>query len=113
MSLSKILVVSRDVSLLRTRGMVIESAGYKALRAGDFGAAQRIVMDQRPALVVVCHTFTADEQDAFARSLPQHYRRICILLLRNPHVDPHKLVEQCRAALSCEPESLPVRNMCD
>ena len=113
MSLSKILVVSRDVSLLRTRGMVIESIGYKALQAGDLGAALRIVIDQLPGMVVVCHTFTFDEQDAFARSLHQHHSRICILLLRNPHVDPHKLVEQCRAVLDCEHGSPLVREMRD
>jgi DNA-binding response OmpR family regulator len=108
-----VLLVSRDPAILSTRRLVVESEGHGTLQATDLGSALTTAKEQRPVLVVIGHTFPPGEQDEFAKKLHATHPEICVLLLRVNYVDPVRLLQECEAALQCEPGIAIVREMRD
>ena len=56
-----ILACGRDQSLLDTRRMVLESAGYRVRVATEAEAAIKILLDEPIALMVLCHTLSSQD----------------------------------------------------
>jgi DNA-binding response OmpR family regulator len=111
--MATVLLASRDPAILLTRRLVVESAGHRTLQATDLGLALNTAKEQRPALVVIGHTFPPGEQDEFAKTLHATHPEICVLLLRDMFVDPVRLLQECEASLRCEPGVAIVREMRD
>jgi DNA-binding response OmpR family regulator len=65
MSHARVLVVSRDEMLLRTREMIL-GAFFHVERAGRFVEARTLLNHQRFDLIVVCHSLTANECEQLA-----------------------------------------------
>ena len=111
--MATVLLASRDPAILSTRRLVVESAGHSALQATDLGIALAIAKEQLPALIVIGHTFPPGEPDEFAKKLHATHPEICVLLLRDNYVDPVRLLQECEAALQCEPGIAIIRQMRD
>lgn len=56
-----ILVYGRDASLLRTRGWVLEKAGFQVVQVQTIADIDRIKAVQ-PSLVILCHTLSAEQR---------------------------------------------------
>lgn len=60
-----ILIYGRDLSLLETRGWVLERAGYASFLALKLEEVEQIAASQPIALLLLCHTLSPeDEVDA-------------------------------------------------
>jgi DNA-binding response OmpR family regulator len=65
MSHARVLVVSRDEMLLRTREMIL-GAFFHVERAGRFVEAKTLLDHKRFDLIVVCHSLTSSECEQLA-----------------------------------------------
>jgi len=110
---ARILVVSRDEMLLRTREMIL-GAFFAVQGAGRFTEASALLTKSYFDLVVLCHSLTEDECERLARMARNHSHRPLILAmsasshgLAKPWADkqlgvdsgPYGLVKKCAEML--------------
>jgi hypothetical protein len=112
MSKSKILCVSYDESLLRTRDMILRKAGYDVTAALGFVEAQRLCAEQKFDVVVIGHTIPANDKLALIQCAQQGAGAAALCLrkpndpvLREPdystdRTDPDGLVEAVKTTLA-------------
>ena len=62
---ARVLVVSRDEMLLRTREMIL-GAFFVVRGAGRFSEARTLLTNNRFDLIVICHSLTEDECERLA-----------------------------------------------
>ena len=112
MSKAKILSITYDEPLLRTRQMILENAGYVAISALGFVEAQSLCRDRSFDLIIIGHTLPTLDKLALIK-IVKEASRTPVLCLRNSGVpvppeadyssertDPEGLVEAVKAALS-------------
>jgi DNA-binding response OmpR family regulator len=63
-----ILVYGRDPSLLETRCMVLETTGSVVRATAEPEEAERIIRDERPALLVLCYTLSPEDRSSILSS---------------------------------------------
>jgi DNA-binding response OmpR family regulator len=112
MSKPKILSITYDESLQRTRQMILVNAGYVAVSALGFVAAQSLCTDRSFDLIIIGHTLPTADKLALIKIIKEA-SGTAVLCLRNSGVpvppgadystdrtDPEGLVEAVKAALS-------------
>jgi DNA-binding response OmpR family regulator len=57
-----ILVCGNDEMLVRTRGLILEKAGYQVFTALTFSNAMLVLMNQQIDIVVLCQSLTDEER---------------------------------------------------
>jgi DNA-binding NtrC family response regulator len=77
---ARVLVVSRDEMLLRTREMIL-GAFFAVRGAGRFSEARTLLTNHRFDLVVVCHSLTNDECERLAMIAHEQNPRCLILAM--------------------------------
>jgi|ERR1700722_8465518 DNA-binding response OmpR family regulator len=110
---ARVLVVSRDEMLLRTREMIL-GAFFIVRVAGRFSEAIALIQSGRFDLIVVCHSLTSDECEALADLAHGQTQRPLILAMSassradtKPWADkqlgvdagPYALVKKCAEML--------------
>ena len=75
---ARVLVVSRDEMLLRTRVMIL-GAYFSVERAGRFAEARALLISQSFDLIVLCHSLTSTECEQLARMAHEQKPRPLIL----------------------------------
>ena len=75
---ARVLVVSRDEMLLRTRVMIL-GAYFLVERAGRFVEARALLISQSFDLIVLCHSLTLTECEQLARMAREQKPRPLIL----------------------------------
>jgi hypothetical protein len=79
-----ILVYGNEEILLKTRGLILEKAGYKVFTAQTFGNAMLVLMNYQIDVCVLCQSLTAEERRGIvetARAL-QPENQMCSSRLR-------------------------------
>jgi len=79
---ARVLVVSRDEMLLRSREMIL-GAYFAVQGAGRFVEAKSLLTSNNFDLVVICHSLTADECERLAAMAHEHSHR-CQVLAMSP-----------------------------
>lgn len=77
---ARVLVVSRDEMLLRTREMIL-GAFFAVRGAGRLSEARALLMIDRFDLVVICHSLTSDECERLAIIAREQVPRPLILAM--------------------------------
>ena len=77
-----ILTCGRDASLLDTRRMLLESAGYRVLVATNPTSIVQILLNEPIELMVLCHTFSAQECLAILAAMHSSHPEASILSLQ-------------------------------
>jgi len=68
-SLVSILLYGRDLKLLKTRQLVLQTCGYRVFAAGDISSIPPVADSTDVDLVVLCHSLTLEESGrAIARA---------------------------------------------
>lgn len=98
-----ILVTSRNSDILEARIHVLESAGYLAVGALTLEGALTMASLRRPNLVVVGHTFAADEQAAFVNELRELHPDAHIVVLGPGVIQPLELADACTQCWNGQP----------
>jgi len=90
--MARILSISYDEALLRTREMLLKRKGYEVESAIGFSAALHACEHQRFDLVIMGHSIPSEDKEQIIRQL----RAVCktpILALRRPNDPPLKAAE--------------------
>ena len=110
---ARVLVVSRDEMLLRTRELIL-GAFFVVRSAGRFSEATALIQSGRFDLIVVCHSLAGDECEALAELAHEQAQRPLILAMSassradiKPWADkqlgvdagPYALVKKCAEML--------------
>lgn len=106
-----ILLLSRDESLLATRGLILEKAGYRSISATESRLALPLAGQFQPSIAIVDHTFSPNEQQAFVESLQEAHPGIFVLIVRFGLLHAAQLLEECECCLSNQPGGPRVRIM--
>jgi DNA-binding response OmpR family regulator len=77
---ARVLVVSRDEMLLRTREMIL-GAFFSVQGAGRFNEARVLLATQNFDLIVLCHSLTYDECERLAMMAHQKIPRSLVLAM--------------------------------
>lgn len=77
---ARVLVVSRDEMLLRTREMIL-GAFFAVRGAGRFSEARALLINDNFDLIVLCHSLTDDECERLARMARDRSPRPLILAM--------------------------------
>lgn len=59
--LPPIVVFGRDPGLLKTRRWVLEHAGFAVLTASDLADTERLILAERPDLLILCHSVPPEQ----------------------------------------------------
>jgi hypothetical protein len=78
---AKVLIIGRDGTLLRTRGLLIEQAGYRFSTALDVASLTESASED-VALAILCHTLSPDEKRSAIQAVRDKSPRAMILHLR-------------------------------
>ena len=90
MSHARVLIVSRDEMLLRTREMIL-GAFFHVEGAGRFSEAMTLLNHQKFDLIVVCHSLTSSESEqlaAFAHGQHPHPQILAMSASSRANVKP-------------------------
>src|SRR5215472_1386445 len=98
-----ILLASRDEASLRTRCTILKCAGYRTVCTDNLSRAISLSLDFSPNLIILGHSFSDHEQDAFVDELNECQPGTSVLCLKFGLVDPMMLLRECRAILSAHP----------
>lgn len=82
-SMPRVLVVSRDVPLLRTRDLM-QGTFFSVLTAGTVAEARNLIEEERFDLLVLCHSLTEQECRQLTKSA-QLRRSTVKVLATSPH----------------------------
>ncbi|MBT9330920.1 hypothetical protein [Paracidobacterium acidisoli] len=105
----RILLLSRDKDLLYTREQIFQRAGYVTVSATNLQSALALAVEQEPAVILVGHTFSAEEQRLFVERLHETHPHLRILLLREGLIDPTILLAACESFLRSDPATARVQ----
>lgn len=84
----KILVVSYDRALLRTRMMLLRSAGYQVLMADSLAASIEACRTINFDLVIIGHSIPREDQTELSATLRQECPGVPVLLIIRSELEP-------------------------
>jgi hypothetical protein len=99
----KILVISRDRSLMNTRRLVLHSDGYQILTTTNLIVA--ISLSRECHMAIICHTFTFQEQCDLIERMHEINPGISILCLSYGILHPERFLELVAACFNAHPGS--------
>jgi CheY-like chemotaxis protein len=104
----RILSVSYDEALLKTRAMILQSAGFEVTSAYGFTDALALC-EKKYDLIVICHSLPIRDKNALSQSIRKNN---CgqILAFRRPGVLP---MEQAEWSADASRPELMLRAVCD
>jgi hypothetical protein len=76
-----ILVYGSDLTLLETRKMVLERAGYETLMASTGVDAEKIMLRRTVSVLVLCHTLSTEKCEAIVEFAEHQRPSVSILTL--------------------------------
>ena len=93
--LRPLLIVSRDEHLLKTRGLILGVRGFFTVGTTSIDEALEIAKSHKPAVVILCHTYSGSEQWQFVTRLRSVCPTAVVLRLKVGEVDPEHLIADC------------------
>jgi DNA-binding NtrC family response regulator len=79
---ARILIYGRDSSLLETRQLVLQTVGGIVDATTDFEHAKRLLIEERPDLLVLCYTLTSQDRAAILSAVQDTRPAVQVLVLR-------------------------------
>jgi hypothetical protein len=105
---STVLLASRDPSLMASRCGVLLSAGYGTTCVLDLASALKQAGKLRPELIILGHSFSAQEQTEFIEQLPEVLVSASVICLRPGILRPPDLLRECNSLLAMPPHSIRI-----
>lgn len=96
-----ILLLSRDENLQKSRGLVLEGAGYRTIRTGNMTSAVQLA--EHCQMSIIGHTFSFEEQDEFIHRVHEANPSVFVLCLRYPLAEAEELLRAVRDCFAAQP----------
>jgi DNA-binding response OmpR family regulator len=104
--LNRILIYGNDPTLLMTRRLIFEKAGFQVLAANDFGTAIKISMTQTLEVLILCQSLSIAECMGILTTVREIAPSLRIIILDNSREVPELKAHEKTVEVLASPEVL-------